>query len=191
MATEPPYPAPAAVGPWGRAVPPPPGEREAGRLTPHVVITGSLNTPQQSWQHSFTEGCSANTSGSCDQAGWARAGVWRAGPGPWRERLRWERGRATEGPTQGGPLQHAHASSTGWRPRGPTQPPSLPEGGPWAAPGVGAGRTCPGNPVWPQGPRRGPAVTRPHRLLTVPTARRGSSGRPGQHTHRLLLLLGQ
>lgn len=35
-----------------------------GSLTPHVVITGSLNTLQQSWQHSFTEGCSANTSGS-------------------------------------------------------------------------------------------------------------------------------
>lgn len=35
-----------------------------GSLTPHVVITGSLNTLQQSWQQSFTEGCSANTSGS-------------------------------------------------------------------------------------------------------------------------------
>lgn len=33
-------------------------------LTPHVVITGSLNTLQQSWQQSFTEGCSANTNGS-------------------------------------------------------------------------------------------------------------------------------
>lgn len=40
-----------------------------GSLTPHVVITGSLNTLQQSWQHSFTEGCSANTSGSYNQAG--------------------------------------------------------------------------------------------------------------------------
>lgn len=33
-------------------------------VCPHVVITGSLNTLQHSWQHSFTEGCSANTSGS-------------------------------------------------------------------------------------------------------------------------------
>ena len=30
----------------------------------YVLITGSLNTPQQSWLQSFTEGCSANTSGS-------------------------------------------------------------------------------------------------------------------------------
>jgi hypothetical protein len=40
-----------------------------GSLTPQVVITGSLNTLQQSWQHSFTEGCSANTSGSCTKQG--------------------------------------------------------------------------------------------------------------------------
>jgi len=33
-------------------------------LTPQVVMTGSLNTLQHSWQHSFTDGCSANTSGS-------------------------------------------------------------------------------------------------------------------------------
>lgn len=32
--------------------------------TPHVVMTGSLKTLQQSWQHSFTDGCSANTWGS-------------------------------------------------------------------------------------------------------------------------------
>lgn len=37
------------------------GDRQ---LTPQVVITGSLNTLQHSWQHSFTESCSANTSGS-------------------------------------------------------------------------------------------------------------------------------
>lgn len=37
---------------------------EEGRLTPQVVMTGSLNTLQHSWQHSFTDGCSANTSGS-------------------------------------------------------------------------------------------------------------------------------
>lgn len=57
---------------WGVCCQPPPhlptgsqGQREG--LTPHVVITGSLNTPQHSWQHSFTEGCSANTSGSCEK----------------------------------------------------------------------------------------------------------------------------
>lgn len=40
------------------------GSKRVCDLTPQVVITGSLNTLQQSWQHSFTEGCSANTSGS-------------------------------------------------------------------------------------------------------------------------------
>lgn len=35
------------------------------KLTPHVVMTGSLKTLQHSWQHSFTDGCSANTWGSC------------------------------------------------------------------------------------------------------------------------------
>lgn len=40
------------------------GEGAAGWLTPQVVMTGSLNTLQHSWQHSFTEGCSANTCGS-------------------------------------------------------------------------------------------------------------------------------
>lgn len=39
---------------------------EKGR-TPHVVMTGSLKTLQHSWQQSFTEGCSANTWGSCSQ----------------------------------------------------------------------------------------------------------------------------
>lgn len=43
---------------WGR------GEGTAGWLTPQVVMTGSLNTLQHSWQQSLTEGCSANTCGS-------------------------------------------------------------------------------------------------------------------------------
>lgn len=43
---------------WGR------GEGTVGWLTPQVVMTGSLNTLQHSWQQSLTEGCSANTCGS-------------------------------------------------------------------------------------------------------------------------------
>ncbi len=31
------------------------------KLTPHVVMTGSLKTLQHNWQHSFTDGCSAKT----------------------------------------------------------------------------------------------------------------------------------
>lgn len=42
-------------------------KRNRWKLTPHVVITGSLNTLQHNWQHSFTEGCSAKTCGSCRQ----------------------------------------------------------------------------------------------------------------------------
>lgn len=34
------------------------------RLTPHVVMTGSLKTLQHNWQQSFTDGCSAKTWGS-------------------------------------------------------------------------------------------------------------------------------
>lgn len=37
------------------------------KLTPHVVMTGSLKTLQHNWQHSFTEGCSAKTWGSYRQ----------------------------------------------------------------------------------------------------------------------------
>lgn len=37
------------------------------KLTPHVVMTGSLKTLQHNWQHSFTDGCSAKTWGSCRQ----------------------------------------------------------------------------------------------------------------------------
>lgn len=39
--------------------------KDRSKLTPHVVMTGSLKTLQHSWQHSFTDGCSANTWGSC------------------------------------------------------------------------------------------------------------------------------
>lgn len=42
---------------------------EESCLTPQVVMTGSLNTLQHSWQHSFTDGCSANTSGSWREEG--------------------------------------------------------------------------------------------------------------------------
>lgn len=34
------------------------------RLTPQVVMTGSLKTLQHNWQQSFTDGCSAKTWGS-------------------------------------------------------------------------------------------------------------------------------
>ena len=37
---------------------------KGGGLTPQVVMTGSLKTLQHSWQHSFTDGGSANTWGS-------------------------------------------------------------------------------------------------------------------------------
>lgn len=39
-------------------------ERLESKLTPHVVMTGSLKTLQHNWQHSFTDGCSAKTWGS-------------------------------------------------------------------------------------------------------------------------------
>lgn len=40
-------------------------ERLKLKLTPHVVMTGSLKTLQHNWQQSFTDGCSAKTWGSC------------------------------------------------------------------------------------------------------------------------------
>lgn len=42
-------------------------KQKKNTLTPQVVMTGSLKTLQHNWQHSFTEGCSAKTWGSCKE----------------------------------------------------------------------------------------------------------------------------